>query len=238
MLVEQGNTCLMVDCGFSLRETEKRLHRLDKPADQITAILITHEHADHIHGVGALARKYGLTVWMTAGTWHAGRVDEIEHLRLFSAHEVFSINDIEITPFPVPHDARDPSQFVFSDGAIRLGVMTDLGSSTQHIEQLLNGVDALVLECNHESDLLANGSYPVSLKRRVGGHQGHLSNMQSAELLTRIDHSRLRHIVAAHLSEKHNLPQLAGQALCGALDCALDWIGIADQELGLDWRQI
>lgn len=238
MLVEQGSTMVMVDCGFSLRETERRLARLGRNAGDLSAVLITHEHADHIHGVNALVRRYGLDVWMTPGTWHAGRCSELAQVRLFSSHDRFSIGDIEVMPFPVPHDAREPCQFVFGNGAVKLGLMTDVGGSTPHIEQQLSGMDALVLECNHDPDLLANGSYPPSLKRRVAGLHGHLSNEQAARILSRIDGSRLQHLVAAHLSEKHNLPDLARDALSEVMNCTPDWVAVADQEHGLDWRQL
>lgn len=238
MLVEQGNTCVMVDCGFSLREVERRLARLGRSPEQLTAVLVTHEHADHIHGVAALVRKYDLALWMTPGTWHAGRCSDLTEVSLFSSHDRFAIGDLEVCPFPVPHDARDPCQFVFGNGDVRLGLMTDVGSSTPHIEQQLSGLHALMLECNHDPVLLANGSYPPSLKRRVGGVHGHLSNLQAAALLARLDGSRLRHVVAAHLSEKHNLPELAQQALSGAMNCTPDWVAVADQAEGLDWRSV
>lgn len=237
-LVEQGRTCVMIDCGFSLKETERRLHRLGKTPADLSGVLVTHEHADHIHGVGMLSRKYGLTVWMTPGTWRAQRAGELAGVHLFNCHEPLEIDDLCVQPFPVPHDALEPSQFVFSDGDVKLAIATDLGSHTPHIVAQLSGCEALVLECNHDTVLLASGSYPASLKLRVGGRHGHLSNDQSAELVARLDQSRLQHVVAAHLSEKHNTPALAAAALSEALVCAPDWIGIADQATGLDWRSI
>jgi phosphoribosyl 1,2-cyclic phosphodiesterase len=127
---------------------------------------------------------------------------------------------------------------VFSDGAKRLGVLTDTGCSTPHIEAMLTGCHALVLECNHDRDLLENGNYPYSLKQRVGGRLGHLNNQQSAQLLAQLDVSPLQHIIAAHLSQQNNTPQLAIQALSHALNCEEAWIGIADQHTGFDWREI
>lgn len=237
-LVEQGHTCLLIDCGYSMKQVLQRLARLGKGIDDITAILVTHEHSDHIAGVEALSRKYGIPVWMTHGTWVQGRVEEVAELHTFSSHEAFEIGDLAVQPFPVPHDAREPAQFVFGDGRCRLGMVTDLGTSTPHVEAQLSGCDALLLECNHEVDMLACGSYPPSVKRRVGGDHGHLNNHQAAELLAAIDTSRLQHIVAAHLSEKHNRPELARAALCQVLGCTSDWIGVIDQDEGLAWREV
>jgi phosphoribosyl 1,2-cyclic phosphodiesterase len=238
MLVQEQDTCLMVDCGFSARETEFRLARVGVQPGELTGILITHEHADHINGVGAFARKYNVPVWMTHGTAATQRVGELPTLNLLSSHQDFEVRDIQIHPFPVPHDAREPCQFVFSNGAHRLAVLTDLGATTPHIEQQLSACDALLLECNHDTEKLANGSYPISLKQRVGGNYGHLSNNQSAAFLNKIDCSSLQHIVAAHLSEKHNSPELVRDVLSDVLDCETDWIGVACQTEGLAWRDL
>lgn len=239
-LVEQGRTRLLIDCGFSVRELERRMQRLGVAADSISAVLVTHEHNDHIAGVGAFARKYGKPVWLTAGTASSagGRLGILPQRRVLNCHSGFAVDDLLVTPFPVPHDAREPCQFVFSDGDKRLGLLTDTGCSTQHIEQQLNACDALILESNHDSDMLRNGPYPPRLQARVGGALGHLSNGQAAQILQRIDCSSLQHLVAAHLSEKNNLPELAAEAFSVALDCETGWISLADQEQGLDWRTI
>lgn len=237
-LIEEGTTRLLIDSGFSLRELERRLLRAGLEAGDLTAVLVTHEHSDHISGVGALARKYSLPVWMTPGTWRKGRTGEIPHLSMFNCHEKFSVDDIEVHPFPVPHDAREPAQFVFSNGSKRLGLLTDTGMVTPHIENQLDGCDALILECNHDSEMLQNGPYPSSLKRRVSGKLGHLSNVQAETVIKNIDCSRLQHLVAAHLSEKNNLPHLAREALSRGIDCEEQWIALADQDDGLGWREI
>lgn len=237
-LVEAGRTCVMVDCGFSIAETRRRLARLDKTPQDIHAILVTHEHSDHIAGVAAFARRFAIPVWMTAGTSVVHADTDVPCLDWFSGHEDFTLDDLHVTPFTVPHDAREPCQFVFSDGAVRLGVLTDTGSITGHIRQVLDGCEALLLECNHDTDMLACGPYPPMLKRRVGGRLGHLSNAQAAQLLAEIDTSALRHLVAAHLSDKNNRADLVRSALAGALGCAAEWIGIADQVEGLEWRQV
>lgn len=238
LLVQAGQTRILVDCGFSVSEAERRLQRLGCDPASLNAILVTHEHGDHIGGVARLARKYQLSVWMTVGTRASGRCKSCGMVGTFSAHEPFVIGDLEIQPYPVPHDAREPSQFVFSDGARRLGLLTDTGTITPHIQACLDGVDALLLECNHDREMLATGRYSPRLKHRVGGRLGHLSNDQAADLLARLDHTRLQHLVAAHLSEENNRPDLAAAALAGVMGCGAHWITIAHQELGLEWREL
>lgn len=237
-LIEHGQTRLLVDCGFSLRETEARLQRLDCEPESLDAILVTHEHGDHIRGVGLLARRYGVPVWATRGTVNGSRPGEVPTLNLFDVHQQLAIGDIEIQPFPVPHDAREPCQFIFSDGDRRLGLLTDTGGSTPHIHACLSGCDALILECNHDPQMLADGPYPPGLKQRVGGAWGHLSNAQAAQILTDIDTGGLQYLVAAHLSDKNNTPALARQALADALGCLPQEIEIACQEQGTDWRDV
>ena len=237
-LVEAGSTCVMIDCGFSVAETKRRLARLGKTPQDIHAILVTHEHSDHIGGVAAFARRFDVPVWMTAGTSVMHDATDLPCLEWLDGHSSFALGDLEVTPFPVPHDAREPCQFVFGDGAVRLGMLTDTGSITAHIRAQLDGCEALLLECNHDADMLANGRYPPSLKQRVGGRLGHLSNRQAADLLGALDTSRLRQLAAAHISEKNNRPELARAALAAVLGCAAAWIDIADQAEGLAWRQV
>ncbi|MDB5804169.1 MAG: beta-lactamase protein [Betaproteobacteria bacterium] len=246
-VIEGGTvTRVMIDCGFGLRECERRLQRLGIEPAGLSGILVTHEHGDHIGGVARVARKHGVPVWMTYGTFVASNLggvgpykSELDFpVHLIDHHEPFSIGGIEVHPFPVPHDAREPAQFVLSDGERRLGVLTDLGASTPHVEAMLAGCEALVLECNHDGEMLRSGAYPASLKARVGGRYGHLENAQAAALLARVAHPGLRHVVAAHLSQQNNTPDLARAALAEALNCAADWIGIAEQEAGFDWRSL
>jgi len=237
-LVEVGTTRLMIDCGFSCKETEKRLQHLDVAPDSIDAILVTHEHSDHISGVARYSRRYGTPVWMTPGTEAMHQGGEVAELNNFSSHEPFRIGNIDIQPFPVPHDAREPCQFVFSDGKRRLGLLTDAGSITRHMVEALEGLDALILEFNHDPEMLAEGPYPFGLKARVGGDFGHLSNGQAADLLGRLDLQRLKLLVAAHLSEKNNHPDLAREQLECALDGCNARIHIADQMVGIPWESL
>lgn len=237
-LVEAGGTRVLVDCGFSLSETRTRLARLEVEPESIAAILVTHEHTDHASGVARVAARFGIPVWCTAGTLGACARHGIEFAELFNPHDVFSIGGLEITPVAVPHDAREPAQFIFSDGGCRFGVLTDTGHITPHIARVFDGCEALLLECNHDAGRLLDGPYPPSLKARVGGPLGHLSNEQAAGLLAMLDLSRLRHLVAAHLSDKNNTPALAQAALATVAGCDPDWIAVADQNEGLDWRSV
>lgn len=241
LLIEQDSTRLLLDCGFGLRDAEQRLARISLTPDQLTGILITHEHEDHAGGVFKLARKYRIPVWLTHGTFRMiERILPTEplDLRIIDSHSKFNINEIEVTPFPVPHDAREPVQYTFSNGDKKLGVLTDTGCSTPHIQEMLSGCDALILECNHDIDMLMNGIYPMSLKQRVSGRLGHLDNIGAANILSKLDNSHLKHIIAAHLSEKNNKPEFAINALSQALNCEKNWIGIAEQETGFDWREV
>jgi len=236
-LVESGRTRLLVDCGFSLRTTEQRLAALGLSARQLTAILVTHEHSDHVQGVERLARRYGLPVFMTPGTFHGMRNADVA-FQPIELDRCFSIGEIEVTPVPVPHDAREPCQFIFDDGDCRLGVLTDTGTITPWIVQSYRRLDALLLEANYDPHMLANGPYPPRLQARVGGSLGHLSNQQAAAMLAAIDRSKLRHVTIAHISEKNNRPDLALGELANTLQ---DWDGqllLAVQDQGLPWQDI
>ncbi|HXZ95730.1 MAG TPA: MBL fold metallo-hydrolase [Burkholderiales bacterium] len=240
LVVEVKQTRVMLDCGFGINEVVSRLSRLDLTPQEMTAIVVTHEHSDHIGGVVKLARKFGLPVWVTFGTASVFQAEfsSLPRVCYFEVHQRFSIGEIELEPFPVPHDAREPAQFVFSDGARRLGVITDTGSSTPHIESVLSRCDALVLECNHDLEMLKNSNYPVPLKERITGRFGHLSNEDAAKLLASLDCGRLQHLIAAHLSQNNNTPQLAKAALSRVLNCEPERVGIADQQNGLAWHKI
>ncbi|MDD5328879.1 MAG: MBL fold metallo-hydrolase [Sulfuricella sp.] len=239
LVVEVGRTRLLLDCGFGIRETTARLSRLDLQPEDIAGILITHEHTDHIGGAVKFARRHEIPVWLTHGTFkNHSHAENLPDARMIDGHSVFQIGDIEVQPFPVPHDAREPVQYVFGDGCKRLGVLTDTGNSTPHIEALLSGCDAMVLECNHDPDMLRDGPYPPMLKRRVAGRFGHLDNGAAARLLAKLDNRRLQHMIAAHLSEKNNTPELARAALSPILGCAPEWVGVADQLNGFGWRQV
>ncbi len=239
LVVEVKQTRLLLDCGFGIKETVARLSRLALRPEDLAGILITHEHADHIGGAVRFARRFGLPVWLTHGTFtKLAFAQTLPDIRLIDGHSAFQADEIEVLPFHVPHDAREPVQYAFNSGSRRLAVLTDTGGSTPHIEAVLSGCDALVLECNHDSDMLRDGPYPPMLKQRVAGRFGHLDNSMAARLLASLDSSKLQHLIAAHLSEKNNTPELARAALSGVLSCDPEWIGVADQREGFDWRQI
>jgi phosphoribosyl 1,2-cyclic phosphodiesterase len=244
LLIEAGTTRVLIDCGFGPRNLAQRCERLGVAPGSIAAILVTHEHSDHIGGAYPCASRYGATLYMTQGT-HAeslrdkgSRINVDIGVQHIDSHAAFAVGDLQIQPFPVPHDAREPVQFVVSDGARRLGILTDLGCVTAHVVERLSGCDALVLECNHDTEMLRNGPYPPALKARVGGRFGHLDNAAAADLLRQLDCTRLQHVIAAHISEQNNTPTLAKRALAEVIGCAPDWIGVADQELGFEWRSL
>jgi phosphoribosyl 1,2-cyclic phosphodiesterase len=238
LVVEAGSTRVLMDCGFGLADSIARLARLGLQASDLAGIVVTHEHGDHIGGVGRLARRHKLPVWLTAGTLAMAQDLDGVAVRVIDSHARFAVDGLEIQPYPVPHDAREPVQFVFGDGNRRLGVLTDAGCGTPHIEAMLAGVDALVLECNHDAAMLENGPYPVSLKRRVGGRFGHLENGQSAALLDMLKHDKLQCVMAAHVSRKNNTAALAQRSLAQVLDCADEDVRVACQTAGFDWIRI
>jgi|TARA_R110000796_G_scaffold66440_2_gene152784 phosphoribosyl 1,2-cyclic phosphodiesterase len=236
-VVEYGQTRLLVDCGFSLRATEQRLAAVGLSARQLSAILVTHEHTDHVSGVQRLARRYQLPVYMTAGTRRALRDFELPYERI-ELDCPFAIGDLSVLPVAVPHDAREPCQFIFDNGQYRLGVLTDTGAITPWIVERYSGLDALFLEANYDPQMLAQGPYPPSLRARVGGDLGHLSNQQAAGLLRAIDKAQLKHVAIAHISEKNNCPDLALGELGKALDGWQGQLMLAEQNQGLPWQDI
>ncbi|UCE30385.1 MAG: MBL fold metallo-hydrolase [Burkholderiales bacterium] len=230
-------TRVLLDCGFGIRETRRRLERAGLGPEALDAVLVTHEHGDHAGGVARLARAFTLPVYMTYGTWRAmpsGWIDETL-VRIIDPHRAFAIGALGIEPFTVPHDAREPVQFVFDSGKARLGVLTDIGHPAPHLSAVLAGLTALVLECNHDQRMLAESDYPPPLKRRIGGHYGHLANSAAAQLLGELDRRRLRRVVAAHLSRQNNRPELARRALAEVLGAAPIEVAVAMQDEGLGW---
>jgi phosphoribosyl 1,2-cyclic phosphodiesterase len=242
LVAEAAGSRVLLDCGLAPRETARRLERLGLAPADIHGILVTHEHDDHAGHAYAFAAQHGIPVHLTHGTRRAqevaGKAGAGLTLNEIRGGEPFAVGALRVEPFTVPHDAREPVQFVLGDGARRLGVLTDLGASTAHVEATLSGCDALVLETNHDLDLLWAGDYPKWLKERIGGPFGHLDNAASGRLLAALDRSRLKHVIAAHLSQQNNKAELARAALAQALGCEESWIGVATQEQGFDWREI
>jgi phosphoribosyl 1,2-cyclic phosphodiesterase len=230
-------THLLVDCGLGIRQLEKRLGVAGMLPDQVDAIFITHEHADHIGCARAYALRERIPVWMSAGTYAAiGEPDFEGLLRIACDARPVEVGDLRFTPFTVPHDAREPLQLTCTDGATRLGVLTDLGHATSHVLEQLAGCATLLLECNHDPAMLAASSYPPFLKRRVGGAWGHLANEAAGEIARAVHaQQRLKQVVAAHLSEQNNKPELARRAVGLALDCDEADVLCADGATGSGW---
>jgi phosphoribosyl 1,2-cyclic phosphodiesterase len=237
LVVESGATRVMMDCGFTITATKAKLESRGLAPADIAGICVTHEHDDHIGGVARFARRYGIPVYLTRGTaqWLPEDFPAVL-VHCIDSHTPFAIDGLSIEPFPVPHDAREPVQYVFTDGDASVGVLTDLGTPTSHVHEKLSGCDALVIECNHDLGMLMGGPYPPSLKHRVSGRFGHLDNATAGHLVASLDRSKLRHLIAAHLSAQNNTAELARKALSDAANCEPGWIGVAEQADGFGWR--
>lgn len=234
------STRLLVDAGFSVRELVKRLARAGCTPEDVDAVFITHEHGDHIGCALAFAARYRLPLIMSRGTWRAVGQDDFDTtlLRFARCGDLLPLGDMKLRPFGVPHDANEPLQLTLTDGARRLGLVTDLGSAPDGVAQALAGCQALLLECNHDEGMLRTGPYHPALKKRILGSHGHLSNAAAADLLARCLHDGLQLVAAAHLSEKNNTPALALAALRPALGSARPDVRVADPKLGLDWMAL
>jgi len=237
-LIRYAETCLLVDCGFSLKRTRERLAVLGVVPSQIDAILVTHEHSDHIRGVELLARKFDIPVFLTAGTYTADFLDSRHQVSIISESERFRFQDIDIQSIPVSHDARNPCQFIFTANERCLGVLTDVGMITDHLIESYRQCHSLVIEFNYDLDRLRNGAYPEFLKRRVAGDKGHLSNQQACQFIDAVDEDRSKQIIAAHVSQKNNDPSLVWDLLLGELGYSPSQVEMLDQESGLDWCSV
>ena len=236
-LVRSADTLLMVDCGFSMRETTRRLAALDVQPEQIDAILVTHEHSDHCAGVASLSRRFQIPVYLTHGTAGTGRCDGSHSLLCFNSEDSFAIGSLQVKAVTVPHDAAEPCQYRLSSGGRSLGILTDLGSITPHVLDSYRDCHSLLLEFNHDLLMLQAGSYPPALKRRVGGDWGHLNNLQAAQLLRDLGAGRPGQLVVAHVSENNNSRQRAEEALLSVLD-SLEGVVWAEQAGGFDWLAV
>jgi len=234
------STQLLVDCGFSLRELTRRLARAGSSPEMLSGIFITHEHGDHIGCALNLAARYRIPLWTSRGTWRAiGKPDfDMSLLHWVRAGDEIDLGDMRLQAFAVPHDAQEPLHLRCSDGAAHLGLITDLGHVCASVVQALQGCHSLLLEFNHDEDLLRASSYPASLKRRILGSHGHLSNEAAADLLRQCLHPGLRHVLAAHLSERNNRPDLAAAALAPVLNISEHEALICQQQSGHPWLNV
>lgn len=237
-LIEAGGARLLLDCGFTLAETEARLQRLGCEPGSIAALLLTHEHSDHVRGALAFARRHRVPLWATAGTRLAVQRNDGNGVEwgLLTGGACAQIAGFEVRSVTVPHDAREPCQFVVAHRARRLGLLTDTGCITPHIRAAYQACDALLFEYNHDASLLRDGPYPPQLKARIRSGWGHLSNDQSQRFLSELDLTRAQHLVALHLSETNNTPALVA-ALLAALDTPAARV-VAAQDEPLEWREI
>jgi phosphoribosyl 1,2-cyclic phosphodiesterase len=235
--LESPETRILLDAGLSGREIERRLRCIDRSPETLDGILISHEHIDHIQGVGALARRYNIPVFATAGTWRRAQhvVGTVEEVREFSAGAPFRVKDLLVEPFSLPHDAEDPVAFRLSWGRRVLAVVTDLGYPSQLVRERLKGCHLLIVEANHDEAMLRAGPYPWPLKQRISGRSGHLSNTQSSELLRAVLHDELEQVVLAHLSETNNIPDLARLTMQEVLGSRTTRLSVAAQATNSPW---
>ncbi len=232
-IVQENDTVVMIDCGFALKHTVARLKEKSLEPEQVNAILVTHEHGDHIGGVSRFAKKYKTPVYLTAGTARSSKVESVVTQRRIAPDDAFTVGDLFIQSVTVPHDAREPCQFLLKGADKTLGVLTDLGSVSSHVQQAFSQCDALLLEANHDVDLLMEGPYPPSLKRRVAGDWGHLNNEQALAFLTRLARP-LDTLVLGHVSEQNNCPDRVKQTF-NQFEGVVRQLHYATQSSGFDW---
>jgi phosphoribosyl 1,2-cyclic phosphodiesterase len=217
-VVASARTRILVDAGISCRETFKRMKSLGDDPQALSAILITHEHSDHVYGLATLAKRLRIPIFMTGATHQAwgralrtekGERPKLDKFEPFESGHRFQVGDIEVKPFTIPHDAADPVGFTFRAEGIKVGVATDLGDLPVSVRDHLRGCDVLVMESNHDIEMLRVGPYPWSVKQRVMSRVGHLSNLALADFLTNDYDNSATFVVLAHLSEQNNHPEIA-----------------------------
>jgi phosphoribosyl 1,2-cyclic phosphodiesterase len=232
--VSDGHTAILIDAGLSGVEIQRRMAAKGLDPACLDAILVTHEHSDHIKGVGVLSRRFDLTVYINDGTRQASAtaLGKLAAVSPFTCGHAFAIGSLAIHPFSISHDAEDPSAFTIGGNGAKVGVATDLGIVTGVVRTHLAACDILILEANHDPQMLIDGPYPWPLKQRIRGRSGHLSNHDTALLLETLRHDRLSHVILAHLSEENNTPDKARQTVRSALNGVGTEIHVASQSSG------
>jgi phosphoribosyl 1,2-cyclic phosphodiesterase len=235
-IIDTEHGCLMIDCGFSIKETTRRLERVGKSPQDISAILVTHEHSDHWKGVLPFACKFSIDIYATAGCYRAVNVSPStsKQFKVICSHSSFMLNNVQVLPIPVPHDASEPVQYIFSYDQFRLGILTDVGNITPYIIEQYNRCTGLLVEANHDVEMLQAGTYPRFLKDRVAGEWGHLNNYQTASLLSAIDQDIIQKLVIGHISESNNDSVRVKKVIEDVFTCS-EKIIYANQNEGFDW---
>jgi phosphoribosyl 1,2-cyclic phosphodiesterase len=217
IVVSSEHTRVLIDVGLTGKELHRRMQLAGMNVEELRGVVVTHEHTDHVRGVGVLSRRYDLSVHLTRGTLEnlPRHVGALARTQLFRDGHSFAIGDLLVTPFAISHDANDPVGLIIENDGCKLGICTDLGVVTQLVRKRLEGCHGLVLEANHDVDLLLNGPYPWDLKQRIRSRHGHLSNTDSCELLKDLLHDGLQAVILAHLSETNNRPELVLESIRG-----------------------
>jgi len=237
-LVRSSETLLLLDCGFTLKETTIRMAKLGLSPANLDGVLVSHEHGDHVKGIGPLSRKFAKPVWLTHGTYNALRDQRFTHTNFICAHQAFRIGDIDIDPFPTPHDAAESCQYVFSSQDVRFACVTDLGACTPHVKEKLAGVTGLLVESNYDEHMLSNGPYPLSLQERIRSDFGHLGNVQAGQLVKSVDHAGMQTILLGHLSEQNNTDEAAYSTMAQYLPSNDNRVTVLQQHSCSDWFEL
>ena len=237
-LVRVADTLLLIDAGFSAKALCERMQSVGVSPDDLTAILISHEHSDHVKGVAVLARRYQIPVWLTRGTFRRLKDQKLPSVEFIHPHGSFCLADAKVSPFPIPHDAAEPCQFVISDGTRRFAIATDMGFVTPYISEQLRGIDVLLLESNYDGDMLQNGSYPYALRGRIDGRYGHLSNEQAAVFAQALEHGGLQRLYLGHLSGNNNTPDCAYATVANRLQRGDDQLQVLRRSSVGEWFEV
>lgn len=232
--VSDGRTAILIDAGLSGIEIQRRMAAKGLDPGSLDAILVSHEHADHIQGVGVLSRRFGLPVHISGATCEASKkmLGKLTAIRPFRCGRNFFIGDLIVHPFSTSHDAVDSAGFTIRCNGSKVGVATDLGIATTVVKTHLQACDILILEANHDDRMLIDGPYPWPLKQRIRGRSGHLSNDDAASLLSNLQHDRLLHVILAHLSEENNTPDIARKVIERVLQGTPTKLHVACQATG------